>query len=104
MGDFNAKLNSTCLRSRDRLYGKLLTDCNMCAVNSLPSCFGRDNTFVSYDNQYTSMIYYVCIPVVFIDLVVHFVVLFECIQTSTDSILSELCCSQVRVPGTFLQY
>lgn len=70
LGDFNARANRVDV-SRDRYLTNFIVDCNLCAINCLPMCHGPGNTFVTYDDLYTSMIDYVLLPIECTDLVVH---------------------------------
>ncbi|KAL4223330.1 hypothetical protein ACF0H5_016801 [Mactra antiquata] len=54
------------------------TDSNLCAVNTLPTCMGRDNTYVSYDGCYETMIYHIILPVECIDFLVHCEIADDC--------------------------
>lgn len=101
MGDFNGVVH-TCtqhISTRDRLLSNFLKDCNLCAVNTLPLCRGGNNTYVSYDDQFTSMIDYVCIPVECIDLVLHCEIADDsCLNMSRHRPI--LCCLEYSVDST----
>lgn len=81
MGDFNANLIRCSLQPRDRDLMQFITDCNLCAVNLLDSCHGSPYSFVSYNDQYYSMIDYVLISREMLDLVTH-------CEIATDSCLN----------------
>ncbi len=69
MGDFNADISISANNPRTRLLRRLLIDCNMLAVNTLPECRGSNCTFVSYDSTCRTTIDYICLPVETADLV-----------------------------------
>lgn len=59
------------IQTRDVLLRQLLSDCNLCALDTLPWCKGATNSFVSYDGCSTSMIDYICLPVEHVNSVQH---------------------------------
>ncbi|WAR05698.1 hypothetical protein MAR_021067 [Mya arenaria] len=62
MGDFNAKVNTQPMTSRDKRLVKFLSDCNLCAVNLLNDCCGPQDIHrpvlccmnVQFDNECAS--------------------------------------------------
>ena len=71
LGDFNADIKTAIGSYRKRLLCQFVADCNLFAVNMHSSCVGPHNSYVSYDDRYTSLIDYVFIPIELFDSVNH---------------------------------
>lgn len=69
LGDYNAQIDTSSNRTRDVLLCKFLTDTNLIPVNTLPSCKGAKFSYVSYDNEFHTLIDFICVPVEFLDCV-----------------------------------
>ena len=71
LGDFNADIQSQIHTYRQRLLYKFVNDCTLCAMNMHKSCIGPNNSYVSYDDKFTSLIDYVFVPCEISDCVCH---------------------------------
>ena len=91
MGDFNASVCRKTPRSRDRLLSTFLSDCNMCAINTMNNFSCITNTFVSYDGTMYTAIDYILVPQECLDFVSHCeVATDECLVYSRHRPI--LCC------------
>jgi len=65
-------------------------------VNMLPLCQGAQDTFVAYDNSYSSLMDYICMPYEHIDLILHCEISSDhCLNASRHRPI--LCCIDVNV-------
>jgi len=71
LGDFNADIIFPKNSFRNRLLSQFAYDCNLYAVNTHESCIGPSNSYVSYDDRYSSLIDYVFVPTELLYFVTH---------------------------------
>ncbi|WAQ95794.1 hypothetical protein MAR_028484, partial [Mya arenaria] len=64
LGDFNAKYDFESLNPRDKFFN----DTNVLPLNTLPLCTGALFTYVSYDDNYQTLIDFICMPIETVDM------------------------------------
>ena len=97
MGDFNARIKADVFSYRDNVLRSFMVDCNLCAVNTLDICQGPTNSYVSYDDMYTSLIDYICIPCDNIDFVTNCEIADDnCLNVSRHRPI--FCCLNIVIP------